>query len=458
MSLTTDYLVIGAGAQGMAFADTLLAETDATITIVDRNAQPGGHWTVAYPFVHLHQPSCYYGVASRQLEQNAPDANGFAEQATGPQIQAYFRAVMDEVFLPSKRVTWLPETEVLGTQLRFLRTGQRQEVTVRRKVVEAGHLGGAVPATHTPAFAVEPGARFVPVNALGNVPEAPHYMVLGSGKTGIDACLQLFEAGVHPDRITWVMPRDSWFLDRRLAQPTAQYYELKLRAGVNENRALMQAKDLDDLYDRLEDTGNLLRLDPNERPTAYKCATVTHEELAQLRRIPNVVRMGHVTAVEPERVTLTAGTIALEPGTLIVDCTASGIPDAPSPPIFRKDRIVPNGIRACQPTFCAALIAHLEATMDDDDAKNALCRIVPMPREPLDWLRMGFVNRQNQYAWLQIPELRDWLKSCRLDILTNVERPAATSPEIEAMQAELRETMLPSTMRMKQLIDMAEKA
>ena len=49
--LETDYLVVGAGAMGMAFADVLMTETEATITLVDRNHQPGGHWNLAYPFV-----------------------------------------------------------------------------------------------------------------------------------------------------------------------------------------------------------------------------------------------------------------------------------------------------------------------------------------------------------------------------------------------------------------------
>ncbi len=44
-TIEADYLVIGAGAMGMAFVDTWSAETDATVVIVDRNDQPGGHWT-----------------------------------------------------------------------------------------------------------------------------------------------------------------------------------------------------------------------------------------------------------------------------------------------------------------------------------------------------------------------------------------------------------------------------
>ena len=45
--LEADYLVVGAGAAGMAFADTLLAETDARIVMVDRQHRPGGHWNAA---------------------------------------------------------------------------------------------------------------------------------------------------------------------------------------------------------------------------------------------------------------------------------------------------------------------------------------------------------------------------------------------------------------------------
>ena len=84
--LETDYLVVGAGASGMAFTDTLLAEPDADVVLVDRRHQPGGHWLDAYPFVRLHQPSAYYGVNSMTLgndriDDSGPNA-GFYERAT----------------------------------------------------------------------------------------------------------------------------------------------------------------------------------------------------------------------------------------------------------------------------------------------------------------------------------------------------------------------------------------
>ena len=44
MQAETDYLVIGAGASGLAFADSLIAEdADAELTLVERRPGPGKH-------------------------------------------------------------------------------------------------------------------------------------------------------------------------------------------------------------------------------------------------------------------------------------------------------------------------------------------------------------------------------------------------------------------------------
>ena len=66
--LETDYLIIGSGAMGMAFADTLLDETQADMIIVDRHAKPGGHWNVAYPFVRLHSAIVFLRRAVEGVE------------------------------------------------------------------------------------------------------------------------------------------------------------------------------------------------------------------------------------------------------------------------------------------------------------------------------------------------------------------------------------------------------
>jgi cation diffusion facilitator CzcD-associated flavoprotein CzcO len=110
--LEADYLILGAGATGMAFADQLLTDTDATMIMVDRRAKPGGHWNDAYPFVRLHGPSLSYGVNSRELGTGQIDKvgvnAGLHELATGPEICSYFDSVMRQRLLPSGRVTFLP--------------------------------------------------------------------------------------------------------------------------------------------------------------------------------------------------------------------------------------------------------------------------------------------------------------------------------------------------------------
>ena len=92
--LEADYLVVGAGAMGMAFTDVLVTETDATVVMVDRRHRPGGHWNDAYPFVRLHQPSSFYGVNSLPLGNNTIDAQGWNqglyELATNSEVCAYF--------------------------------------------------------------------------------------------------------------------------------------------------------------------------------------------------------------------------------------------------------------------------------------------------------------------------------------------------------------------------------
>src|ERR671935_814938 len=91
--IETDYLVVGAGASGLAFVDALIGRADVDVVIVDRRDRPGGHWLNAYPFVRLHQPSATYGVDSRELgtgriDTSGPNA-GYYELATGAEVAAY---------------------------------------------------------------------------------------------------------------------------------------------------------------------------------------------------------------------------------------------------------------------------------------------------------------------------------------------------------------------------------
>ena len=164
--LSTDYLIIGSGALGMSFADQLLTETDANMVIVDRHHMPGGHWNDAYPFVRLHQPSAYYGVGSRALGSSRLDVAGFNrgyyELASGAQIISYYDRLMNERFLPSGRVQYFPLCDYQGDN-RFVSrlSGDIQQVTFRKKLVDATFLNTQVPSTHVPSFELCDGVRLV---------------------------------------------------------------------------------------------------------------------------------------------------------------------------------------------------------------------------------------------------------------------------------------------------------
>src|SRR5687767_16012816 len=110
-SSTTDYLVVGAGAMGMAFTDALVDHADVHVTLVDRRHAAGGHWLDAYPFVQLHQASVFYGVASTVLGTGAvqvsgPEA-GLQERARQAEIRAYYDDILHRRFVDSGRVTFL---------------------------------------------------------------------------------------------------------------------------------------------------------------------------------------------------------------------------------------------------------------------------------------------------------------------------------------------------------------
>ena len=64
-----------------------------------------------------------------------------------------------------------------------------------------------------------------------------------------------------------------------------------------------------DLFRRLEESGQLLRIDPSVTPTTYRCATVSGIELDHLRRIENVVRMGRVRRIGTDAVVLQSGSV-----------------------------------------------------------------------------------------------------------------------------------------------------
>jgi hypothetical protein len=428
-AIEVDYLIIGAGAAGMGFADVLIAETQATVAIVDMRAAPGGHWNDAYPFVHLHHPSHYYGAHSRPLGDKSVQREGLNKgllhMASGAELVAYYDDIMERHLLASGRVRYFPMSRVdANGTITSLLTGAQSQVKVLKKTVDGTMAGTTVPSTHTRPFTVADGIPCIPLNDLPRVKKAPAggYCVVGSGKTGMDACTWLLDNGVAPSQIRWIMPRDAWWIDRATAQFTAAFFDASVNNIAAQMEALGQANSIEDLFQRLEACGGLLRLDATVTPTMFHGATVARSELAALRTIKDVVRMGRVKSISASEIVLANGTVPARADTIYVDCSAAGFAVRPVEPVFQPGRIALQMLKSFQPTFSAALIAHVETAYADDAAKNALCVAVPSPKHANDWLRMMAASMRNQNAWASTPELMAWILTCRLDPMTALMR------------------------------------
>ena len=459
----TDYLIIGTGAIGMAFADVILSETNASMVLVDRYAKPGGHWNVAYPFVRLHQPSAFYGVSSRELGTGQIEVgglnDGLGELASGAEVSAYFEAVMRQQFVPSGRVHYFPMSNFEGKsgdkigEFTSLVTGKTTRVKYKKRV-DCTHLKTSVPSTHTPNFTVADGVRFIPLNDLPKISEQPEsFVVIGAGKTGIDACLWLLEHGVNPDDIRWIMPRDAWLIDRKNTQPTIEFFGDTMEAQAAQFESIASASSIEDMFDKLEACGYFLRIYTDTRPEMFHGATISQAEVEELRRIKNVVRLGRVSAIERDKIVLDKGDIPTTPNTLHIDCSARAIANVELKPIFQGDLITPQMVRSYQPVFSAAFIAHIEATREDEAEKNRLCGVVPLPNHDTDYLRFTAAFMMNQYIWGQDKEIRNWLLENRLDGFSKLAK-SITKDDTEkmAIMERLRANSFPAMGKLQEFL------
>lgn len=290
----------------------------------------------------------------------------------------------------------------------------------------------------------------MPVNGLPDVAErAATFTVLGSGKTAVDACGWLLENEVDPDRIRWVRPREAWFNDRAHFQPLAQVGQIMMGLGLDAE-AGAQADDLGDLFNRLEDTGRVWRIDPSQPATMYRGTMLSRAELESLRQINDVVRLGSVRAIEADRMVLDLGEIGARRGTVYIDCTARGLSDRPAMPVFQPGRIVLQQVRHNSPTFNAALIGYIEGRGGEDGDRNRLCPPNPYARSIEDWPRMMSRTWKSEGRWLRDPDLQDWLLRSRLNLLGALAEHAS-EPDVQAALELYLKNVGPAVKRLDEL-------
>ena len=95
----------------------------------------------------------------------------------------------------------------------------------------------------------------------------------------MDACLWLLQNGADPGRIRWIVPRDSWVLNRANFQPGDEFFAAVCKSLADQAEAVALADSVEDLFARLEAAGELRRIDPDVVPEAYHCAILSDAEV-----------------------------------------------------------------------------------------------------------------------------------------------------------------------------------
>ena len=434
-----DYLVVGAGATGMAFTDALIDHADVRVAMVDRRQTVGGHWLEAYPFVRLHQASQFYGVASTVLgggiQQDGPEA-GLNERADQPSICGYYDDVLTSRMLASGKVELFAGCDYLGDRtFRSRESGRLHTVPDHCRIVDAHYLSPDIPAESPAPFAVADDAHVVPVNDVVALEEAPsQYVVAGSGKTATDTIVWLLNQDVDPDAIGWVRPRDPWMLNRALIQPDPVIY---LGMVAELLRVCAEAPSLPEAFLGLEEAGIVLRIDRDTLPTMARTPTLGTWELEMLRSIDNVVRLGHIRAAHRGRLELEGGDVKIADDAVVVHCAADGLKIKPRLPIWQSDVITPQAVRAGFPCFGAALSGYVEATRSDDAEKNRVCGSSSFGNTLADWAAMNVTGMRNSAAFGVEPDIKAFADRVSLNP-ARLPPDYPGSPELDAALAGMK--------------------
>jgi len=299
----------------MAFVDTIMSELpSATIIIVDKNAVPGGHWVHSYDYVHLHQPSLLYGVASRQLEGNWAKLMcrftlPWNHHASKKEILTYFQSFVSDkiatgqlMYFPNSHYDFDQSVTKDGDHFTYTFSSMDDDavpketycVTAKEKLVN-GVLGECIIPSQTPVqFHIDKEITMLTPNELyrtyndSKCKKNQTYVVLGAGKTAMDAVIFLQTTmTITPEKIVWVIPNDVWMLDR--GGPWSL-----------EKALLKHDGDIHKSLQALEEKNFFVRLDEEKKvtPTKFRFPVIRAHELTILRKVKRIIRKGRVTSIQ----------------------------------------------------------------------------------------------------------------------------------------------------------------
>jgi hypothetical protein len=212
---------------------------------------------------------------------------------------------------------------------------------------------------------------------------------------------------------------------------------------VLELEAMAECTSIQHVFDRLEEHQVTLRLDPSIQPTMMKGATVSLGELERLQRIDNVVRLGHVTRIDSESITLEGGSTPTSPDHLHVHCASAGLSDNPPRPIFTDDTILLQPITRVSLSLSAGLIGFVEASGRSTAEKNRLCPPNMWFDTPFDWMRHLLTGMRTELEWRKAPDVVAWVETSRLNLMGGLDQ-SPDRPAVADLQGRFLTALFPA--------------
>jgi hypothetical protein len=186
--------------------------------------------------------------------------------------------------------------------------------------------------------------------------------------------------------------------------------------------AVAECDSIEQVYERLEDRQVMLRIDRSIQSSMLKGATASVGELDQLRRIENVIRLGHVERIDVDTITLEHGSIPTSPHHLHVHCASAGLSDNAPKPIFADDTILLQPVTRASLSLSAGLIAFVEASGRSTADKNRLCRPNAWFHTPFDWTRHLLTGMRTEMEWQGAPDVLTWVEASRLNLVKGLDQ------------------------------------
>jgi len=214
---------------------------------------------------------------------------------------------------------------------------------------------------------------------------------------------------------------------------------------------------IEHVYDRLEELQVMLRLDRSIQPSILRGATASLGEVDELRRIGDVVRLGHVEWIHLDTITLERGSIPTSPDRLHIHCASAGLSDHPPRKIFADDNILLQPVTRVSLSLSAGLIAFIEASERTTAEKNRLCRPNPWPHTPFDWLRHLVTGFRTEIEWLGAPDVLAWVEASRLNLVRGLDQHPAQA-EVADLQGRFVAALLPALARLDEFASHATSA